>query len=67
MLPFAECPMPDLRYPIGPFQECPAPSPPDRRKQISQLVEIPGKLRQTVGMGSDPMPFGFPLKLRLAR
>jgi hypothetical protein len=40
--------MPDLRYPIGPFQPSPALSAADRRQYISQLTEMPGKLRQSV-------------------
>jgi hypothetical protein len=40
--------MSDLRYPIGPFQQSPAPSVADRWDQISQLAEMPSKLRQAV-------------------
>lgn len=40
--------MSDLWYPIGPFQAKSSLTPPDRRNYISQLAEIPVRLRAAI-------------------
>ena len=45
--------MPDLRYPIGPFEAGAGPDPRMRLKLLSELAEAPGLLRAAVAALSD--------------
>ena len=38
--------MPDLRYPIGPFNPDPDPTPESRGKHIEDIAGLPARMRQ---------------------
>src|ERR1700732_4293995 len=45
--------MPDLRYPIGPFEACAPPDLDMRLKMLSELAEVPNRLRAAVAGLTD--------------